>query len=264
MTPKLHMPTITDHEPARIHRHELACHLNGEGNAEQRARIDAALASDPRVQQWRDDLQAEDRAVLMAVPMHRLVATPTLVDRLRTWWSLGIVRGAMATAGMVAATMIVVPQLSKPDPDGNRAKGSAQLAFAVQTNTGARPGIDGEALQAGDRIQLLLRASEEKRVIVVGIDGRGGVDVYFEAELSQWPRNVLQPLPNSLVLDDAIGEERVVAVFGDRSAEAMRAEVMRAAAAAQHGAALMLPMGMQQQQVRFRKPAPDYIEPLPS
>jgi hypothetical protein len=260
MTPTLRLPDIAETETTRVHRHEVACHLAGEGDATQRARIDAALQQDARVQAWRDELVAEDRAAQIAVPLQRIM--PQAVDT-TPWWQTGITKWAVAMTGVAGLAAVLMMPRGIND-SSTRTKGGAQLAFVVQHEGGARPGVDGESLHAGARIQLLLRANEEQRVVVVGIDGQGGVDVYFEAELSQWPRNALQPLPNSLVLDDAVGDERVVAVFGDQPAEVLRAAAMKAAAAAQPGALLDLPPGMHQQQVRFHKPGADVAEPAPS
>jgi hypothetical protein len=83
----------------------------------------------------------------------------------------------------------------------------------VATPYGARPLEPGEALGAGDRVQLRYRWEPDAWVTIAGVDGAGLVEVYGTARARG--RGRWEPAPFSLVLDDAPNFQDLVVVFTD-------------------------------------------------
>ena len=72
----------------------------------------------------------------------------------------------------------------------------------------------------GDRIQLTYSSADTAHLVVLGIESSGGVQVYFPSNGSSSvpvePGTDI-PLPNSIVLDDYVGNELYVALFSENS-----------------------------------------------
>jgi len=130
--------------------------------------------------------------------------------RLWTWLTGGGIALGLAA---VAATLLLAPKTIITQD--TRIKGDAvDLAYLLKTPEGLRPGRSGETLHEGDQIQLLVKGpADGMGVVIVEIDGKGQVNVlHFGAA----PANGVQaaaPLPDSMVLDDAVGPERFFAIY---------------------------------------------------
>jgi hypothetical protein len=94
-----------------------------------------------------------------------------------------------------------------------------------------------QALHAGDQIQFLYHAAGHAFVVVVEVDGAGAVTALQPGEHPEsWPVQAsgTHVLPGSIILDEAVGPERVFAVFSDAPlpvevvVEAVRAAVKAA------------------------------------
>jgi hypothetical protein len=262
--PTIALPIIPDgqddgHDDARVSRFDVERYVCGELPAAERARVEAALRADPALQAFHDDVIASDRAFLIAQPpaafMARLPAATAASTAASSAASssTSVVAGLLARvrqlvsgptlAAACAATAVVffviAPGRDAGD-DGVRSKGgdvAPALGFFVRTADGARLGHAGEALRAGDQIQLAptdpARDDAAPRALVVlGVDAAGAVSVYaadaVDTARTQGPGPRL--LPASLVLDDTDGDERFFAVWGDDVA-ATRAAALEAAEA---------------------------------
>ncbi|MBN2362035.1 MAG: zf-HC2 domain-containing protein [Deltaproteobacteria bacterium] len=167
-----------------------------------------------------------------AADHERRLATHRPLTGLARWWR-SLRWPAALTAAAAATALVALWVVSGPD-DGVRLKGGqATIGFLVKQGDQIRRGSDGEPLTAGDRIQFLVRADARARAMVlVGIDGRGAVTVYGAESLTEQTKGEpeVRLLPESVILDDAIGPERFFAVFSsDLGPEALHARVQVAA-----------------------------------
>jgi hypothetical protein len=258
--PTITLPVIPDgdndgDDNARVSRFDVERYVCGELSAAERTRVEAALRADPALQAFHDDVVASDRAFLIAQPPTAFVArlsmapaastTPTsstsvaagLFARLRQLVSGPALAAACAATAVVF--FVIAPRGDVGD-EGVRSKGgdvAPALGFFVRTADGARLGHAGEALRAGDQIQLAptdpARDDAAPRALVVlGVDAAGAVSVYAADAVDTARTQGLGPrlLPASLVLDDSDGDERFFAVWGDDVA-ATRAAALEAAEA---------------------------------
>lgn len=130
----------------------------------------------------------------------------SLPSRWRLAWPLGLV----AAVGAAAVLLVVAPA---PDPE-LRAKGASLAAFALRDGKVFEVAERGQ-LRPGDRLRFVARGGGAAFVLVASVDGRRSVSVYY-------PSTALPPgaqateLPDSILLDDAPGPERIFAVFSDR------------------------------------------------
>jgi len=103
-------------------------------------------------------------------------------------------------------------------PQGpERSKGDADLDFYVLVDGEVRPGVEGERLQEGDRVQFTYNAAGREGLVLMSVDGEGQLTVFYPAA-GDTPEPI-QPgdrhvLADSIELDDAEGPEHFVAVFG--------------------------------------------------
>ena len=108
------------------------------------------------------------------------------------------------------------------DDPGTRIKGAATaLHFAVVDAGTLRPGVPGEVLPSGSRLQLRYEAGDNTHIGLLGIDSAGSVAVLFPengASLIALPDGTNGSLPFSLTLDATPGSERFFAVFAKDAA----------------------------------------------
>lgn len=145
--------------------------------------------------------------------------------------------GIVATLAAAAAVAVVSARVIRTDTiPGERAKGGLALALFVRHGEGpVEEALPGARLVPGDAVRFSLSTSKEGYVAVVGMDDRGAVTLHAapEAPLSAGKGQLLE---GSVVLDDAIGPERFVAVLCDHAPGASRVEsAARTALAAADG-----------------------------
>lgn len=241
MHPRVILPTIPDDDSSVIAtvvtRFDVERYACGEldGDVARRAQVEAALAADPALKAFYDDVVASDAAFRIEAPVARFAAkleassstSPSLWARLQGIFSGGRVAALSACAAAVLVVVVARPGLDVPtdvvvDDAGVRSKGGdARIGFFVNGSAGARPGSAGEALRAGDQIQLAVKDAADKRaMVVVGVDGTGAVSVYARELLDTQhkgaePDRSVRVLPASLILDDTAGAERFFVVYGD-------------------------------------------------
>ncbi|XXT17552.1 DUF4384 domain-containing protein [Sorangium sp. So ce429] len=114
---------------------------------------------------------------------------------------------------------------------GERIKGANGIGFYVKRGGSVQPGGAGERLHPGDAIQFTYSAAEARYLVILSVDGASQASVYYPsgpvAARIQPGRDVV--LPQSTVLDDTLGTERIYGLF---CAEAVAVEPLRAALAA--------------------------------
>jgi hypothetical protein len=216
---------------ARISEHvstlALRRHALGAVGVEERARIHEHLSSCERCQALRV-IQGDAQARFTAHVLPRqLPALETSRPLLRGW----LLMPALAAAAAVALIAVRGPGLGPAQPD-LLSKGSLQLGAYASRGGKVVPVSPGATLSPGDRVRFVvdgLAPSRPVQALVVSVDGRGAVSVYFpfggsaSAPLQGRDRVAL---PGSVVLDDAPGPERVFALF---SSEPFTVEAARPA-----------------------------------
>lgn len=115
-------------------------------------------------------------------------------------------------AGACAAAAAAVALFFVPAADeGFRTKGSAALALIAKTDEGVARIYAGDTLAPGDAIRFEVEAPRDAWVAILGLDSAQVVTPYVAgAAIAAGEEQVL---PGSIVLDETLGPERIVAVF---------------------------------------------------
>lgn len=189
-------------------RASLARFSVGEMGAADQADVSRHVQTCEGCQRELADLAADRSAVALSVPWTRIEArlaaasTSRRARRLRTM--------ILAPLGICAALTLWLADDRAPSLPEVRSKGAVGLSFAVREETGAREGIDGEALRAGDAIRIRYSAGGAPYLLVVGVDADGRVFPYFEENgQSRRAADTAGLLPDSVVLDADPRPERV-------------------------------------------------------
>ena len=199
----------------RPSRYAMGQRIVGEQPADDAPHGDAFARE---IERAREELPPFDWAALQAdVARARARRAP---PRWRRAW-------APAAAAAAAALLLVAPS----ERGGNNLKGNADLGFYVLQGDEVRSGVPGERLRAGDQVQFTYRTEWQDDLVLVGVDARGAVNVYYP-RAGQSPEPIepggLRVLEGSLVLDDALGDEYFVAIFDAGSVREARARVVDA------------------------------------
>jgi hypothetical protein len=121
----------------------------------------------------------------------------------RPSWLLALAVAALAVAFLPRARWDAAPEQE-------RSKGGARIGFFIKRGEQVRRGIDGERVHARDRLRFVYTSDEPRRLLLLGIDGKGHVDVYWSRAVAAGQE---QALPSAIELDDAPGEEHLIALF---------------------------------------------------
>jgi hypothetical protein len=188
-----HLSMLAPPDAERVGRHVAGCEL---------CRADlTGLASDHR---------RFDREVLPQ--------TQAAILRRRPIWgrwrllvpSLGLLAAA-ATAWLLVVRPAVAPE------DILRTKGANTLAIFALRKQEVVPVSDGKTrLQPGDRIRFVLWPDGLRHAVIASVDGSGRATVYHPfggRESAPLPEKLRVEVPDSIVLDDGPGPERVFAVL---------------------------------------------------
>ncbi len=173
------------------------------------------------------DVLKESQAIL-----DRLTAEPSSPG----WRDTLAVLARPSIWGPVAAAaillIIALPRLPNQtsDPLGNRTKGSkgmvmppplepnVALEMYVKDSNGYHSGKSGEVLKEGDQIQFRYDAGGHRYLIIASLDGRGLLSPLYPdtpTESIEVRSRGLHVLDGSVILDDAVGPERIFALFSD-------------------------------------------------
>ncbi len=228
---------------ARVSRFDVERLACGELSGDEAARVQRAVDEDSALRAFLQELRADDAAYFVHQPPAAFLARlPRSTDdahaptTMTSWTRAAVVveqlrrllrgRGiaGVFTAAVAAAVVVAVVRTPGPhDDDVNgpiRSKGGVRppaLSFFVKQASGARLGRPGEALKAGDQIQLAVTDAAPRALVVVGVDSAGAVTLYAAEETAGTEKGSpgTRPLPAALVLDDTVGAERFFVVYGD-------------------------------------------------
>ncbi|MDC0678711.1 DUF4384 domain-containing protein [Sorangium atrum] len=138
---------------------------------------------------------------------------------------------AAAAAALFFFRFHAAPEGRDAEIPGERIKGAERIGFYVKRGGSVLPGGAGERLQPGDAIQFTYSSAEAGYLVILSVDGASQASVYYPsgpvAARIEPGREVL--LPQSTVLDDTLGTERIFGLF---CSEAIAVEPLRAALAA--------------------------------
>lgn len=153
----------------------------GEVTADERARVDRAMAADPQAMTARlAALEADDAQVLAAHPPARFAAsvkaqaTAPVADRR---WMFPVI----ALTAVAALAVVVWPRVTT-DEDVLREKGgAATLSLFRMTSQGPQPLVDGARVQSGEIVQARYRVDQPGHAVVLSFDALGQVTVHSPA-----------------------------------------------------------------------------------
>lgn len=146
-------------------------------------------------------------------------------------WLAPAATGVLAAAAAAMLFFRAAPGGRETESTGERLKGAGRIGFYVKRGGHVLPGGAGERLQPGDAIEFTYSSAEARYLVILSVDGASQASVYYSngplAARIEPGRDV--PLPQSTVLDDTLGTERIHGLF---CSEAIAVEPLRAALAA--------------------------------
>jgi hypothetical protein len=197
-------------------------HFN-ELSGEERARVEAELEKQPDARARLERMRAAETSFLQQVDLaSESVAILEKLDRPQESWFRRLLVGRPLQLAVAIVLLVALIPLGRAllvdEPTHNRTKGSAQLEMFVKDEAGVRKGNDGMILRSGDQIQFRYRAVGRRYLFVVSVDSRGVISPLYpdtrSASIEVRPDG-LHTLEGSVILDDAVGPERIFAVFSD-------------------------------------------------
>jgi hypothetical protein len=205
--------TVSLHMLRRYHFDELS--------PAERAQVEAALGADTNARERLARMRASEATFLGKIDVAaESVAILEKLDRPAPSFASRFFAGRrlqLAAAFVVLIAMVPIGRAFLTEP-ANRTKGSVQLEMFVKDEAGVRKGENGMVLHQGDQIQFRYRAVGRRYLFVVSVDSRGVVSpLYPDSEASSIAvrPDGLHTLDGSVILDDAVGPERIFAVFSD-------------------------------------------------
>jgi hypothetical protein len=214
--------TRRDPEDWLLERYHL-----GEATAEQRQRVEAALAADPTVRERLEALAADDAKTLAAHPPARVAASIRASaaqepgrSKAPTWWPAL----ALVAAGALVFTVWPV------DPDVRTEKGAGvMLSLYAMTPQGPTALVDGAKVKPRDVVQPRFRLDEPAYVALVSFDAAGQVTRHATPTERLEPGTVTTD--RSFELDATPGFERFVLVTSQKPIplDALEARVLEVA-----------------------------------
>lgn len=229
----------------RPSRMELARFATGELEGEYKKRIEAWLVDHPEdlawlaeVEQAREDTPPFSRDLIHAraqagppQPVQIIgedLRPPAPANNYR-WMTLAAGAIGLASMAAVAAAVLVLqppPPVDAPQYDGIKSGHPELEVFALDPDEKLRP-YDGRTLGQGDVLGFQVYGERYHSVVVLSVDGSGTISVFYPGPeqstqtLGTSEEAGLQPLPGTIVLDDAPGPEVFLALFGKDVPEAV-------------------------------------------
>ncbi|MBI5548644.1 MAG: DUF4384 domain-containing protein [Deltaproteobacteria bacterium] len=186
--------------------------LSGPSAKEARPHLQSCSACRGR---W-EQLEAERRE-FRSLPVPRsLQAAPKSSCPWR-WTSLAFGTGALAMAASLA--IVVAWSGRQLGDDGLRTKGAVgKIAVFVQREGRTAPARPRERVHPGDVVQLVYSLSEERYLLVLGLDATGKATLFFPTgtDTHKMPPGESLPLPFAISLDSTLGEERLYSLFCEK------------------------------------------------
>ncbi|WP_437895676.1 DUF4384 domain-containing protein [Sorangium sp. So ce124] len=212
--------------------------MAGQLDAAAAQEASAHVAGCSRCSARRSEMEAARASFAASAPPLRLARgapAPRAAEKVRPprRWLAPAAASALAAA---AAALFFFrfhagPEGRDAEIPGERIKGAERIGFYVKRGGSVLPGGAGERLQPGDAIQFTYSSTEARYLAILSVDGASQASVYYPsgpvAARIEPGREVL--LPQSTVLDDTLGTERIFGLF---CSEAIAVEPLRAALAA--------------------------------
>jgi hypothetical protein len=234
----------TGERPSRL---ELGQLWSGEASGDAAERLSAQAAEQPAasdylagLDQARDQLPSFDPEILRKRAFRMSEDDQREVERQaeraqRTapaWWRTFLpVTAAVAAAAVAIVTLIPDPSTRSQHvtpylADGT--KGSGGIEFVLLRDGEVHTGSEDETHWAGDRIQFRYRTTGESTLVMVSVDGRDDINLYYP-DSGDEPLAIIPgervTLDGSIVLDDAPDFELILAYFGHSSVGVVLDEV---------------------------------------
>lgn len=205
----------------------LERYLTDSLDAEQRARIEAALANAPQERARLEALRADSAAFLIRNPPGPLVAKLQVTRR--PWWRSGPALLMEGLAVVAVASLLFALQGEAlrnklfPDDPEFTVKGSVVLRVYRKRGNSGVPVAPGSQLSPQDVLRFEVKAGASGFVAVLSRDGRGVASVYHPFESAEAAAyDAAQPLlPGAVELDDTLGHEDVYALYSPHPFELM-------------------------------------------
>lgn len=245
---------LHDLERARLLRHVAGCTLCAEALAERQAerdafvpdaalearlaRLSAAAATAEVTEAATAAASSTGKSITPSITPSALAAPAGLAPRPPRpplWKKLA---PAVLALGSCAALLALTlrPGPAEPPIDrratrkgGGPAVGAQAVQLFVQRGGALLPIADGGRLHPGDQLQLVLRVAAPRFVALYSKDGAGAVSRYapIDSAMVEVRAGEEVVLPNSTVLDDVLGPERLAVFFCARPLEeaVLRAQV---------------------------------------
>lgn len=130
----------------------------------------------------------------------------------------GLVPALMAAVLLLAVAPVAL-DLGAPEPPTTRQKGGGVgLVMFVKDGAGIHRGADGERLRQGDQVQFRYSAGGHRHLFVLSVDARGVLSPLYPEDPTESisvEAEGTHVLEGSVILDDAVGPERIFAIFSD-------------------------------------------------
>lgn len=180
---------------------EIEMYLVGDLDAEAAARIEDAASKTPALAAYLAERRAEQEAFALHRPRLTFDERPSWRQRFKHAWApVGI--------AAVAAGFAIFFLTQPPDESGLYARGSALSARLIAKREAVVFPVGPQTpLRAGDRLRLEITLETPSACSAVGVDAKGASTVlHDEVPLEKG----VQLFPQSVVLDDALGRERII------------------------------------------------------
>ncbi len=210
-------------------------------SAADRARVEAALATDESLRAQLEALKTDDAAVLAAHPAHR-VATQVKVrgslDSTRDERGSSWTRPAFALMAVTVLGIVGLRAL-RPTEDEVRFKGDGP-SLRLFRLAGEQPErlSDGAKVKPHDVVQVAFELQGATHLAIVSVDGAGHATLHWPADGNTLVAPGFKVLPQAFELDDAPGFERFFLITSDKPI--VVTEVMSAAERASRSGPLSL------------------------
>jgi hypothetical protein len=212
----LEAPSVT---PGHLGRTILSRWAAGEYHGAERAELAGHIDDCPHCQTRLSTLEAERRAFLVQRPTATFLAGLEARQPVAWWRRWTPALGGLLLAGAAAAWFSLVTPAVPPAALAHqtRIKSGVGLTFHVRTAEGVADGQPGGTYHPGDAIQLRYTSPKPGHLVVVSLDARGAVTPFYDADgrsLNVAP-GTAELLDGSVVLDDALGTERIIGCFSE-------------------------------------------------
>jgi hypothetical protein len=145
--------------------------------------------------------------------------------RPRRWFvALGLVTATLGAAAVLVLVLVLVRPAPRPGTTPEAAafsvKGSGALKLYGRRNGHVFPVEAATVLHPGDQLRFAVQSDGARFVLIASIDGRGQASIYVPSTPIGRDAAVGWGLVgDSIVLDEALGPERVFAVFSNEMLE---------------------------------------------